>query len=307
MYCGAQLADSTTLPGRETDSPPSDTTTDPSVLVVCRAGISVSDASVDELAARFQLKSADLLVALATGAPLPLSRRPSTDEANQLIGELENLGVESYAMPEAELGFENPPLVIRAVGFETNGLFGTTKHRNERRFGTWDDLGLIVSGRLIAHRVEVDEKRGRGSVKNLDRRELTEDQSVVDIYLRSFDVPWRIFVNDFDFSCLGDLKGLTAFDNIKALREVLAAQSQAVWDDSYSRLRPILGNVWPLESTSSESRSRRPRASRNEVSKVTASDNESQFTRYSRLLWNIRLRELETQTVSGDVAGKIFG
>jgi len=122
----------------------------------------------------------------------------------------------------------------------------------------------------------------------LDRRELSEDQSVLDIYLRAADVPWRIIVNDFDFSCLGERKSLTAFDNARALIELLKERTPTDVNESYARVRPLLNAVWPLENTESQGRSRRPRAGRRDFSTVTASDNESQFNNYSRLVWYVK-------------------
>src|SRR4051812_43958489 len=135
------------------------------------------------------------------------------------------------------------------------------------------------------HRLEVDEKRSRGSAKSLDRRELTQDRSVMDLYSTSSDAPWRIVVNEFDFSCLGERKLLTAFDNVRVLIDLLTSRSNVEINDSYARVKAILGNVWPLQSATKEGRSQRPRAGRNEISTITASDNESQFNNYSRMVW----------------------
>jgi hypothetical protein len=163
-----------------------------------------------------------------------------------------------------------------------------SKVGRQRLSGQLRDIQLIVTGRLLLHRVEVDERRSRGSVKPLDRRELSEDQSVVDIYLRSSDAPWRIIVNDFDFSCLGERKSLTAFDNAKALIELLKERTPTEVHESYARVRPVLNSLWPLENNAAESRSRRPRARRQDFSTVTASSNESQFNNYSRLVWGVQ-------------------
>jgi hypothetical protein len=146
---------------------------------------------------------------------------------------------------------------------------------------------------LITHRLEIDERRSRSSVKSLDRRELTEDRSVIDVYSTQGDAPWRIAVNDFDFSCLGERKSLTAFDNATVLIKILMAGGQAEMNNAYDRLKTVLAHVWPLQNTTSEGRSRRPRAGRNEISTVTASDNETQFNKYSRLVWRVKLSETQ--------------
>ena len=109
------------------------------------------------------------------------------------------------------------------------------------------------------------------------------------MYSKAYDAPWRIAVNDFDFSCLAERKSLTAFENASALIELLTDRSHAEVNDAYGRLKAVLANVWPLDNTTSEGRSRRPRAGRNEISTVTASDNETQFSKYSRLVWRVKL------------------
>ncbi len=291
MYCGAALGPASEFFAAESESPAPSDKSDQGVLVVGCLGPSISDALVNQLAAQFRLKVADLRAALSARAPVPLASVSSESEANQIVNKLPDAQIEACTLPETELQIDNAHIVIRAVEIEEQGLVGITKIRRERLFTSWDDLELMVAGRLVTQRVETDERRAGGSVKQLDRRELTDDRFVIDCYARSFNAPWRIIVSDFDFSCLRDRKGLTAFDNVKALRELLTQHSQATWDESYARVKPMLANIWPLQTTASEGRSRRPRAGRKDIAKVTASDNESQFNHYSRRVWPFQRRE----------------
>jgi hypothetical protein len=292
MYCGAPLqgAEVSAAPEAET----SIDETKPTYYVVVRCAArpeTLAESEVNQLATRFHLKNEELRAALDTGAPAPFAACASEDDSQRAAKELEDMGFESFSVPDADLKLETSHLNIHSLEFSDLGATGISKNGRERRFAAWGDLSLIVTGRLFTHRLEVDEKRSRSSVKSLDRRELTQDRSVIDVYSTSSDAPWRIAVNDFDFSCLGERKSLTAFDNARALVQLLMERSHAEQNDSYGRLKTVLANVWPLENTTSEGRSRRPRAGRNEVSTVTASDNEMQFNRYSRLVWRVKCLE----------------
>ena len=284
IYCGAGLI-TTSTPAANPIAALSPATSPTHYVAVRRVRNDRDDQPVlEKLAAKFCLKPEELRVALNTGQPVPVFAT-SSDEATAIAGQLMSDEIESAVIPGAELGDGAAHINIRAFEFRDTGIAAHAKHRGEQLFASWSDLALIVTGRLLMHRVEVDERRSRTTVKSLDRREISQDQSVIDLYSGSDNRPWRIIVNDFDFSCLGAGKSLTAFDNVKQLLERLTDQSDAELNDSYGAMRPLLANIWPLESTERQGRSQRPRASRREISTVTSSDNEAQFNRYSRLAW----------------------
>lgn len=292
MYCGALL------PGAEASAvPEAETHIDenrPTYYVVLHgisAPVTLTESVIGQLAARFHLKTEELRAALNIGVPAPFAAYASEDDSQRAVQELRNMGVESLSVTDADLKNEIAHLNIHSLEFSDSGITGFSKNGRERRFVGWDDISLIVTGRLFTHRLEVDEKRSRSSVKSLDRRELTQDRSVIDVYSTTAEAPWRIAVNDFDFSSLGERKSLTAFDNARALIQYLIDSSRAEQNDKYDRLKAVLANVWPLQNTTTEGRSRRPRAGRNEVSTVTASDNEMQFNKYSRLVWRVKRLE----------------
>jgi hypothetical protein len=288
MYCGASLSQTAASP--EVEAATADETEERNnyVVVQGREGQSIDESGLDQLAARFRLKSEELRVALSTGAPVPLTSAASEDVAARIISEIQSPGIDGGVVSAVCLKTDVVPVNIRALEFEDGNVTAIARIGKQRLPGQLHDLQLVVTGRLLMHRVEVDERRSRSSVKPLDRRELSEDQAVVDLYLRSANAPWRIFVNDFDFSCLGERKGLTAFDNARALIELLKECTPAEVNDSYARIRPVLTGLWPLQNTASQSRSRRPRAGRHEFSTVTASDNEAQFNNYSLLVWCVK-------------------
>jgi hypothetical protein len=288
LYCGASLQKSAASPEVEASADQETGEAKQYVVVWTRQVESINDSEVAQLAAKFHLNHEELRVAFRTGAPLPLTSTPSADEANRIISDLKSDGIESAVVSSGNLKTDIPHVNIRALEFADSNVIAISKIGRQRLAARLSDIQLVVTGRLLVHRIEVDERRSRSSVKPLDRREFTQDQSVVDVYPESADAPWRIIVNDFDFSCLGERKGLTAYDNVKALIELLKESTPAEVNDSYARVRPLLNDLWPLQDTASQGRSRRPRAGRHEFSTVTASDNEAQFNNYSRLVWYVK-------------------
>jgi hypothetical protein len=66
-----------------------------------------------------------------------------------------------------------------------------------------------------------------------------------------------------------------------------------VYDDSYARVRQSLGVVWPLERQTESRGWRRGSIGRYSTEVVTTSDNERQFTRYSRLRHHLNSRRAD--------------
>jgi hypothetical protein len=290
MYCGASLHQPAVTAKVETATAEEIVERNHYVVVSAPEGQSIDDSAVAQLAARFQLKPEELHLALSTGAPLPLASTASEDEATRIVLDLTGIEMGSATVSAVTLNRDEGQTNIRALEFDDDNLTAISKIGRQRMVARLSDIQLIVTGRLLMHRIEVDERRSRSAVKPLDRRELSQDQPVVDLYLSSSEAPWRIIVNDFDFSCLGERKGLTAFDNVRALIGLLKDCTPAEVNDSYARIKPFLAAIWPLQNTASQSRSSRPRAGRNEFSTITASDNELQFNNYSRLVWCLKRR-----------------
>lgn len=293
LYCGAGLRAVASVLRPE----PPFATSEPEVnriYIVARSrpGQAITHSVVDQLAERFQFKPAELHAGFASCGPLPLTSA-SREQAVELLSELQAHGFDAFSIPASEVETSLAARKIRALEFTETSLSALTTSPVQQLCAAWSDLSLIVSGRLQTNRVEVDERQSRNSTKYLDRRELSHDESVIDLYVKC-EPSWRIGAQDFDFSCLGEHKSLTAFDNLRVLIELLTRRGGAELNDIYALIRPLLAVVWPLEMTSSKERSRRPRAGRKDVSVVTATDNVMQFNNYSRLAWNVKLRELKS-------------
>jgi hypothetical protein len=148
----------------------------------------------------------------------------------------------------------------------------------------------------MVNRVEIEERQRRGRKQMVDTRELFADESVLDFYAKDDVAGCRIIASNFDFSCLGSAKTMTAFVNIKALLDLLRRRAvNAEFDEGYVRLRPVLTTVWPVEPQTRRGEWRRSGAGKVDVATVTTTDNEAQFTRYSRLR-RCLLRKSENDT-----------
>lgn len=156
----------------------------------------------------------------------------------------------------------------------------------------WDDVTLLVTGRLLSNRVEVEERNSRGRKQTVDSRQFSSDEAVLDIYAKTQRANWRIVAGSFDFSCLGPAKSVTTFQNFAALINFMRERATtAQFDDSYIRARPILETLWPLEQQMRIGELRRRGSSKFDSATITTTDNETQFTRYSRLQHCLRLHE----------------
>jgi hypothetical protein len=250
-------------------------------------------ASLAEAASSLRLKVSELNRILGVGQPVPLSRVATSEEA-ALMGEgLRPLGIETVTVAHTDLDLEMAAKKIRALEVSDDSVTAVPTSGMDRVTARWDEVTLLVAGRLILNRQETEERKRRGRKQTVDSRQLSSDESVLDLYAKSDEGSWRISSNNFDFSCLGSAKAFTTFENFAALISLLRGRAtKAQFDDSYNQARPALATVWPVEQQTRKGEWRRSGAGKFDVATVTTTDNEAQFTRYSRLRHCIRLREL---------------
>ena len=266
------------------------------VVLSVRPNEPIDESCLQQIATRAELKLPDLQSALTASGCLPLMQVNTMKEADDLVGEFRALGIETSLITSADLSPTSANRKIRALEFSSNGLTGLVGTSAERFFEKWGDLTLLVTGRLQISNVEDVVRRKRGGQKPVDRRELTNDESIFDLYGRTGADGWRIVADSFDFSCLGEKKGMTAFANFRALINLLREQAENLEvNDSYLTVRPLLAHVWPLGASTRTGGWRRSGAGKFDISTVTSTDNENQFTSYSRLLQCLKMRELQSQ------------
>ncbi len=264
-------------------------------LVLARSPfIDLAEASLAEAASLLRLKPPELNRILAAGQPVPLLRVATAEEAAMIGERLRRFGIETVTVAHGELHLGAAAKRIRAFELSDDSLNAIPVSSNDRVTARWDDVTLLVVGRLLLNRQETEERKRRGRKQMVDSRQLSSDESVLDLYAKADEINWRISANNFDFSCLGSAKAATTFENFAALVSLLRERAtMAQFDESYNLARPALATVWPVEPQTHKGEWRRSGAGKFDVATVTTTDNEAQFTRYSRLRRHLRLRELE--------------
>ena len=249
-----------------------------------------TDLSLGKISEVLRLRPMDVQIALGLAGPVPLALAATPEQATTLADELQTLGITAHVLRADKLNFNLPAKKIRALEFSDDGLTATILSGGSLSVN-WGDLILLVLGRLMVNRLEVEERRRRGRSHPVDSRELFSDEPLIDLYARSDESGYRISAGSFDFSCLGTGKAMTGFENLAKLIELLRTRAANVEvDDSYRSLRTVLTGIWPLEPQTRKGEWRRAGAGKVNVATVTSIDNEVQFNSYSRLRQHLKLR-----------------
>jgi hypothetical protein len=238
--------------------------------------------AITEAAALLRLKEEDLQRILSARVPLPLARTASREEAELVDDRLHALGFEVLTLVD-----EGTVKRVRSISFDESRFAFNAGHAKDELADLWSSIMLIIPARLVARRVEVKElKTRRAENQILDTSEFFSDEVVIDLYTAASSETLRISAGSFDFSCLGAAKTLIAGQNIAHLQRWLVQKAtNARLDESYNRLRPLLDLVWGPEQETQSSGWRRERPGKLSIGMATIESNESQFTRYSRLLY----------------------
>jgi hypothetical protein len=246
----------------------------------------LTDETVTEGAELLKLSAENLKRIIAEKVPLPVACTASREEAELVFNRLRDVGLEAIVLGDDELGASETS-VKRIKSVTVNDEYAIlqqagTRDQTEVR---WQDIVLIVTGRLFVKRVEMQERKTRRSENEIvQSSEFSSDEAVVDFYTLTQPQTWRVNANGFDFSCLGNQKTLIANENISRLQQFIAANApHAKVDDSYKKLRQILDLVWTAQQETQSSGWRRERPGKLSVGVATINSNEVQFTRYSRL------------------------
>jgi hypothetical protein len=246
----------------------------------------LSEAALAEAAALVRLAPAELREFVAAGVPLPVARTGEAEEAALLERKLGALGLPVEIVSDEELAVTSrPPRRVRQFEFGESEVVSRTAGGDEGR-ADWSRLCLFVAGRVHERRIEVEERRvRRGESEVAESREFQEDEAVLDLYFEGEADHWRVAAEGCDYSCLGAGKGLTAAENFALLAAELRRRAPgARFDDSYRRVRHLLKFAWPAEERTEAGGLRRLRPGKFRPEAVTVVSNETQFTRYGRLL-----------------------
>jgi hypothetical protein len=269
------------------------------VILVPGSAAGLTGELLPQMAELLRLNVEDLRRILETREPLPIARATTPDEASLIERRLDEMGVKVLVVADRDLEQEESVTKrVRALELTDNALALYSAGGPESWRVPWKDISLLAVGRLFIRAIEVEERKGLKSENVLlDTREINTDDSVLDIYAAQGKTGWRITAGNFDFSCLGAQKKWVAAQNFSTLIDVLRARAEkAFYDDSYNRVRLALGAAWPLEQDTESRGWRRKGTGRVSTEAVTRSDNEIQFTRYSRLRYYLQQHQPESNT-----------
>ena len=247
---------------------------------------------LSQLAALFRLKEDELVALVRSGEALPVFCASTLAGAGELGKSLRIAGFECLIVADENLNLDCAPQKTRALEILDDCLIGVATNGRRRISMPWEEIVLIVAGRLNVNRVEIEQPQSRRKQKPAVRRELSEDDAVLDLCTRR-EESWRIVAKNFDFSCLGEARSMLASENIGLLAESLSRRSKVHFDNSYNRVRRMLDSVWPIEPQTEKSMRRRAGTGEFSTISATIHDNDAQFTRYARLRQHLRARELE--------------
>lgn len=245
-------------------------------------------AVVSEISKLIDLEKETVQKIIETKSFFPLVRVETEKEAEIVKKNLSRLGLESSIVSDESLAAEKLPVRLRGLEFYDDKLILIFFNADEIAEIAPENLSLIVSGAIFQSRTESLEKRKKGETKILDATETASDEILLDIYTRENPFGYRILTKGFDFSCLGKEKALIAAENLKKLALKLkefAPDAKLVND--YLTIRELLGNVWEIEQRKDSNGLKRHSFGKFDFSNVASSNNLQQFTKYSRLQWQI--------------------
>jgi hypothetical protein len=224
---------------------------------------------------------------LEANCPMPLARLAVEAEAASISARLSTVGLDSRIVSDSELDASTLPIRIKALCLDTSGISVTCFNTNETPRLVPE---LLVTGSLISSRTEsLERKRRRGKeTKLLEESTVDSDEAVLDIYSRQDRRGWRIHLSGFDFSCLGEDKGLLAGENLRRLTTLLHEYTPgARVVTQYTRVARALDAVWPVQSRNDPQGLTRAGFGKVEFGSVASMSNLVQFTKYSRLQWHL--------------------
>jgi hypothetical protein len=248
-----------------------------------------ADVDVQKAASYLSVEQKEISDVIGAGTPLPLVRVESETEAEVVVKALGKYGLKCVIVSDIDLNVDKLPTRLSAIEFGDGHLVLTDFNTHQAKSVALDDLALIVPGLLTRSKVDSLEKKGRGGkTKLIEETPTALDEAVIDIYLRSDPNGFRIHLSGFDFSCLGDDKGLLAVENMRLLVIALkenAPNAKVVAD--YSRIRHALDHIWEIESRKDPQGLKRAGLGKVEFGSVASTSNLRQFTKYSRLQWHL--------------------
>ena len=257
---------------------------------LCLSANQLQSVGREVLAALAQIVGAkieDLAAAIAAGSAVPLAASTDSAQEEKVAAQIRELGFETFKVLQDDSSAQSRK--IRGLVLSPHAVRPVPPAPEDFVY-EWSDLVLIVIGRIVTTRIEIDEKRRRGKSKPLDARQFSSDQLLMDLHFKAGDA-WRVYGDDFDYSCLGERKAVTGFENFGRLLDLINERAPSVEiDKSYAKKRVLLASVWPLDE---ESRKTVSFVGDRKHQQSTTTSNESQFNKYSRAAYLLKMNAEE--------------
>ena len=289
VYCGVpiaeeELASKSVLPvlrGPEEDAE--------GVTLVLEPEASPSPEIVAAISSVCKINADEANAILSASTLVPMVCTEEGRALDVATGRLAELGLTVHVVRDSELELRKPQHRLRGGVREPNLITLILFNNDEIVTLTPEDIQLIVTGRLIEQTTESVVQKKKRDGKVTDSSEETADEFVVDIYARGKKQGYRIIPSGFDFSFLGDRKGLLVSENLKmTLQEIRDFAPEAEFVESYDDQRKRLDGVWPVDVREQSKGMKRLGFGRFERNRVSTSSNEEQFLRFSRILWHLK-------------------
>ncbi|HEX9930116.1 MAG TPA: hypothetical protein VGB02_16400 [Pyrinomonadaceae bacterium] len=222
---------------------------------------------------------------LEFGFPLPVSRVETAEEAGIVENRLKDFNLNAFIIADEDLSPEKPPQRVRGLEFSENLTLRFTGNDNIETLN-WKDLSVFVEGRIFESKREALEQRKKGEAKEIgEASEFSADERVLDFYDLKNLLGYRISAKSFDFSCLGAKKSLLANENFEILVDELKQRApNAFFDGNYKIIRALLSQVWEMDERRDLTGLQHAGVGKINLGSTLTINNQSQFTRYSRLL-----------------------
>ena len=235
------------------------------------------------------LEIAEVEEIFGTKRPLPIARVGSEADAQIVVNLLKLSFVSGSIISDESFMLDRLPIRLRTMEIEDMALTLVDFNTGIRTKILREDLSLIVSGTISESKTDqLEKKQRRGEAKILDQIATASDESVLDIYDRRDGVGFRIMLKGFDFSCLGDRKGMLAVENMRRLVAVLhdfAPNARLVTD--YGAVRHALSATWEVERRKDSQGLKRGGLGKITFGNTVSSSNLRQFNKFSRLQWHL--------------------
>lgn len=221
--------------------------------------------------------------------PMPLARTESITEAEVLLHKLKELKVESKIISDENLNLEKLPRRLRGLEFYDDKLILILFNADEIAEIPYEEINLIVTGTYFERKIEATESlKKKDEKKILETAEISSDEILIDIYSQENSIGYRIESNGFDFSCLEKEKTLFAKENMpKLVNKLRLVAANAQFNDTYVKNRLEIGKVWTVSERNDSLGLKRQGIVGLKRTNVTTVSNLTQFTRYSRMLWQL--------------------